>query len=361
MSCRTGRAFAAALGLVCLVGATPLLAQDSATAAALFDKGLSEMQAGRFDAACPALAESYRLDPQPGALFTLAECLAKGGKVASASARYDEYLELYARMTVAQQVGQRGRDKIANQQKQALQPRIPLLTLTLPKDAPAGTRVKRDGILLNEPAIGTPLPVDPGEHVIATTVPGGPEHVQKLTIAEAEKREVTLEIELPPATPVASTEPPTGPAASAAAVPTSTASATPAVAPPHDTHGASVQPSSGAGRTWGWVSLGVGVAGLAVGSVGGVLALQKKSDVDDECKDTACSRDGMSAVNSGRDMALASTIGFGVGAVGLVTGIVLLATSGSGSKESKSGKAGWHPVATTTGTRDAMIGVRGTW
>ena len=29
------------------------------------------MKAGRYDDACPALAESHRLDPRPGGLFTL--------------------------------------------------------------------------------------------------------------------------------------------------------------------------------------------------------------------------------------------------------------------------------------------------
>src|ERR1700724_1365517 len=41
-------------------------------AAALFDRGLADMQAHRYATACPELAESYRLDPHAGGLFTLA-------------------------------------------------------------------------------------------------------------------------------------------------------------------------------------------------------------------------------------------------------------------------------------------------
>lgn len=355
MRSRRGRAIAAAFGLACLVSVSPSPAQDAATAAALFDKGLAEMQAKRFDAACPALAESYRLDPQPGALFTLAECFAEGGKVASASARYDEYLDLFSRMTPGQQAGQRGRDKIALQKKQALQPRIPTLTLMLPKDAPAGTRVKRDGVVLNAPAIGTPLPVDPGEHVIATIVPNGPEHEQRISIAEAEKKEFTVEIELPPAPPVDSA-PATSASAPVAASTTSPPAAT--TAAPPTTVPAS---SGGSGKTWGWITTGIGIAGVGVGSVFGLMALQKKGDADSECKDLACSSDGMKAVEDGRSHALISTIGFGVGAAGLLTGIILFATSGGSTPEQKSSKAGWRPVAGSMGTRDALVGVQGTW
>ena len=345
----------AALGLACLVCASPLMAQDAATAAALFDKGLAEMQARRFDAACPALAESYRLDPQPGALFTLAECFSEGGKVASASARYDEYLELYSRMTPGQQTGQRGRDKIAQQKKLALQPRIPTLTLMLPKDAPAGTRIKRDGVVLNAPAIGTPLPVDPGEHVISTMVPNGPENEQRISIAEAEKKELTVEIKLPPPAPVAS-----APASSASAPPPASTTAPPAVS---TAASATTAPASsgGASKTWGWVTTGIGIAGIGVGSVFGLMALQKKGDADNGCKDLACTPEGMKAVEDGRSNALISTIGFGVGAAGLVTGIILFATSSGGSAEQKSSKAGWRPVAGSMGTRDALVGVQGTW
>ncbi len=50
---------------VALVAALPAAAQDVATSAALFDKGVSEMNAGTFDTACPTLAESLRIDFAP--------------------------------------------------------------------------------------------------------------------------------------------------------------------------------------------------------------------------------------------------------------------------------------------------------
>ena len=51
--------------------AAPAAAQDVASAEALFDRGLAGMRAGNYEVGCPALSESYRLDPRPGTLFTL--------------------------------------------------------------------------------------------------------------------------------------------------------------------------------------------------------------------------------------------------------------------------------------------------
>jgi tetratricopeptide (TPR) repeat protein len=105
----------AAMAVTCHAGGAA--AQDVAAAEALFDRGVEEMKAGRYEKGCPALAESYRIDPRPGALFTLAECENKRGKIATAVARYEEYLRLVATLAPAQIERQRERIDIANKQK----------------------------------------------------------------------------------------------------------------------------------------------------------------------------------------------------------------------------------------------------
>src|SRR5262249_21134187 len=151
----------------------PAFAQDSAAAAAQFDRGLADMMAGKYETGCPALAESFALDPKPGALFTLAECEAKWGKIASAVTDYGEDHDLFARSPPRAQAQQRGRDKIANDQKAALTPDVPQLTIVLPQGAPAGAVVKRDGRKLGGPSLGVALPTDPGEHTITLELPSG--------------------------------------------------------------------------------------------------------------------------------------------------------------------------------------------
>ena len=71
-----------------------------------------------------------------------------------------------------------------------------------------------------------------------------------------------------------------------------------------------------------WVGLGVGVVGIGVGTVTGVLALGKASDVKSACSGTHCPPGTKSTVTSGRTMATVSTIGFVVGGAGLVAAAV---------------------------------------
>src|ERR1700733_10594176 len=85
---------ASALGTVAFLAGAIALAADPAQAA--FERGLAQMEAGRFDLGCPAVEESYKLDPRPGTLFTLAECEAKRGHLATAVRRYDDYLSLWS-------------------------------------------------------------------------------------------------------------------------------------------------------------------------------------------------------------------------------------------------------------------------
>ena len=71
-----------------------------------------------------------------------------------------------------------------------------------------------------------------------------------------------------------------------------------------------------------WVGLGVGAAGIAVGTIGGVIALGKKSNVDKACDGLHCLPSAKDDVDAGRSAATISTIGFAVGAAGVITAVV---------------------------------------
>jgi hypothetical protein len=315
----------------------PALAQENAASEALFTKGVADMESGKFDTGCPSIAESYRLDPRPGTMFTLAECEAKWGKVASAVSHYSDYLGLVSHMPTPEKTRHRDRASTAEAQVKKLKPTVPQLTVTLPANAPKDSTVKRDGIVLKSVSLGTPLPVDPGEHVIVTQVPGGPEHEQKLSIATGESKQVVVEIELPKDAAAA----PPGPTAAPTASP-----------PP----GAPKAPPASGMRTWAYVAGGIGLAGIVVGSVTGIMSMGKKKTVDDNCDGTVCNQTGLSASDDGRMLGNVSTVGFAVGAAGLVTGIVLLITSPSPKKET----ARWTP-SLVVGSHGATAGLQGAW
>ncbi|XXX73824.1 hypothetical protein WMF30_39880 [Sorangium sp. So ce134] len=316
-------------GLLSIALAAPASAQPDAVAVAesLFNRGLAEMLAGRYPTGCPALAESHRLDPRPGRLFTLAECEAQWGRIATAVARYNDFLALYSRMSEAEKLQQSERHKVALEQRDALAPLVPQLTLTLPDDAPAGTVVQRDGITLGQPSLGIALPVNPGEHVVTTRAPGGPANEVRFTIDKSESKTIALEVKLPVDDP-----PPDRPAARALA---------PAVAPPAKRADGPVEaaqaPGTSGRRVVTYVAGGLAVSGLILGSVTGWMALNESSRADEDCDDVGSGAAecrtpvGKAAGERAKHLGTVSTIGFSAGAVLAGAALLLFLTEPSPS------------------------------
>ncbi|WP_437908556.1 hypothetical protein WME95_12225 [Sorangium sp. So ce327] len=339
-------------------------ARDIAAAEELFNRGLADMQAGRYETGCGALAESERLDPQPGTLFTLAACEADWGRIATAVTRFGEYLALFERMTPAQGARQGERPKLARRRRDQLSPRVPRLALSLPPGAPAGTVVRRDGLVLGEAALGIPLPVDPGEHVLSIEAPGGPARERRITIAEGETRKLTLELNGTPA--------PGAPAPPTAAPPPAAPRAAPApamarIAPAPAPVGPDVPAAPAARRTAVYVAGGLGAAGLVLGGVMGALVFGEKGVIAEHCgskigfKDPGdCDAAGVDAGNSAITMAQVSTVAFGVGLAGLGAAAVLYLTEPKHTGAASSGRRTWVSAGVLeAGPAGAVLGARG--
>jgi hypothetical protein len=93
-------------------------------------------------------------------------------------------------------------------------------------------------------------------------------------------------------------------------------------------------------RTLGWATLGVGAAGIAVGSITGLMALSKHGEIEDHeaCADDRCARAGGSEelVNSYNSLRTFSSIGFIAGGVLAAGGAALILTAPNESKPSLS-------------------------
>lgn len=75
-----------------------------------------------------------------------------------------------------------------------------------------------------------------------------------------------------------------------------------------------------------YIGFGTAAAGVAVGTITGILALSKAST--SECEGTRCTSDGIKDIDSGKTLALVSTIGFGVAILGAGVGIYGLLSPG---------------------------------
>jgi hypothetical protein len=96
-----------------------------------------------------------------------------------------------------------------------------------------------------------------------------------------------------------------------------------------------------------WITGGLGAAGIIAGSVVGVLALSAKSDYDaDPTKAHA---------DSAEKLALFSDVGFGVGAMALVTCAVIYLTSDHTADDDDATAQASHAVARWTLTPQVAI------
>lgn len=337
------------VGAFVLLPAAPAAAQEIAAAEALFDRGLADMQAHRYEAGCKAIAESQRIDPRPGTLFTLATCEAEWGHVATAVTRYGDYLAVYDRLPDDKKTGQGERPKVAREQREKLAPEIPRLTLSLAKGAPAGTAVKRNGEPVADAVLGVALPLDPGEYTLSVQAPNGPLSEQRITLKLGEKREIVLEVTT---------------ALAPAGGPTAAPSGSSAVGPGSPPEGGT------SGRRAATYAIGAaGLAGLAVGGILGGLVVGQKGTIDAHCgagvgskDDTACDQTGLDAANSARGLGLGSTIALAAGGAALGAAVVLFLTEPPLARGAGRNRGSWVSVGVlSAGPAGAKLGMEGAW
>lgn len=284
-----------AVSAVALSLSRPALAQNPAAAEALFEQARAAMAAGDYDIACARLRDSDKLDPAVGTRFNLADCEERRGHVATAWSLF--------RGVLSELSQDDDRKPIAVERARALEPRMPYLTLVRRPETPADARVRVDGVDLGEGSLGVPLPMDPGKHELVLSS-GGTEQKSNFQMQEGQHLDLALRWN-----DVAVAPRPVGGNARADEAP---------------------QPSVGSGRRqWAYVAGGVGIAGVALGTVSGIITLSKKSTANANCSDEqhVCNQAGVEANESGRTFAALSGVGFGMGVVGLATATVLWLTA----------------------------------
>jgi hypothetical protein len=310
---------------VLLMGTTlaaPAMAQDDASRSAarrMATTGVEAYQRDDYATAVDKLERAYQVLRVPSIGLWLARALAKQGRLVAASERYLEV----GRLSVAQgdaQVQENAKKEAATE-VEALLPKIPSVVVTLQGATASEVALTLDGAPLATALLGEPRPVDPGKHRIEARR-GHEVVVADVTVAISENKAVTVRFEgsgvgaAPGGTPASPSETAPGPVTGAA--PAATSDSAPS--------------SSSTKKTLGWVALGVGAAGIAVGGITGGLALGKKGDFEDspECEGTVCRRSTMQdELDSYSTLRTVSSVGFIAGGVLAVTGVVLLVTGGS--------------------------------
>jgi hypothetical protein len=273
-----------------LAFATPVWsvhAEDTAAAQVLFEEGRTLAQAGKCEEAIPKFVASHKLDPAPGPLLNLADCLEKTGRTASAWARFIEAAGLLKGL------GQPEREAWARKRAGELFPKLARLTI-IATAAPPGLEVKRDGVTLDFAALGSPLPVDPGRHLIEARAPGKKAIRAEVTVSPEQVKTWTL----------------------------------PALV--DDTSAPVVARPAHLQRSIGIVATVTGVVALGVGATYGLIARSRFADLDARCPNRTCdSPADFARVDDVKSAARLSDYFFAGGVVLLTTGVVVWLTAPS--------------------------------
>jgi hypothetical protein len=324
---------AGAVTALCLFGILPARSSsadpsmtDKAMATQLFKEGRALLEEGRVGPACLKLEESQRIDPGGGTLLNLALCHERLGRTATAWVEFTEALGLAKRDDRAQRV------EFASAHIAQLEADLSRLTIEVPSGADVpDLEVKRDGTVVARAVWGSPVPVDPGDHVIEAGAPEKAHWKQSVVIGpKADSKTIVIPMldnaSAPdsaagtPATPVV-------PVVAAAAAGTETDESAHPTPPSSRSARAQGEASpSAVGTVTGWTALALGVAGGGVGTYFALHALALKHDADRNCPGNRCSVLGESQNSDSLRSADFATVSFGVGIAGLALGTVLLAT-----------------------------------
>jgi len=187
----------------------------------------------------------------------------------------------------------------ARQEFDALQPRIPYVTVQVDGPAAASVKVTIDGVDLARAALGVKRAVDPGNHVIVATADGFLPANATVVVAEGRTEVVTL-------SPKPGGSPGVTPSAQGGPVDTTR-------------------------RTIGIAAMAVGGAGLLVGAIMGGAEIAKHSSLEKSCPNGKCPLSEQPAlqsqVNQFHAFGTASTVGFVAGGALAATGLILFFTA----------------------------------
>ena len=300
-----------------LLGQTRLLVAQTVNregeAKQQFLSGQAAVKKGELEPARKLFQSSYDIVPAAGTLLNLADCEERLGLFASAREHFQKSAQILpsgdARIAFA-----RGRAA-------ALDSKVPVLRIDGTGALPVGARVLVDDREITTAGGSVDLPLDPGDHQVTVKATGHEDWRRRLSLAQSARKVVKVEVGEKTPPPEGTTPPP----AKSNATPSASATTSPSSAlPPAD----AAATARSRWRIAGWTSGAAGLVGLAVGVGTGIIAVQRKTELETLCPVPAhCNADGAALAREGEQMAALSTAGI-VAGLAMTTGGVLFLVLG---------------------------------
>lgn len=274
----------------------------------LAHRAAAAYDSGDFKTAQDLFHRAYTLVPAPTLSLREARAYEKLGRLV-------ESVEAYVR-TVRTPLGAAPPDAFKQAVQQAqdeltkVRPRVPQLRIVVERAAPGDTlTVLMDGKPLQRALIGVEMPVNPGAHEISVSTSSGAGARARATLRESETQVATLRLE------------PGMASADSGRILTDASLGRDAVA---DSDVGSTH------RTWAYVGFGVGGAGLGTGVVAGLLAANRHSSAQENCRPEGKCAPGSSGakdVDAFRSLRTVSTVSYVLGIAGVGAGVTLMLTA----------------------------------
>ena len=295
--------------------------QDPEQAArALGDEGLHRFNAARWQEAYDLFQRADRAFHAPTLVLYMAHCRARLGDLVAARRLYRSvaYEPLPEGAPLQFQTAQR----VARELLASVRPRLFIARIVV-AGAPAG----RASVLVDGAEVPASdledLAMEPGEHVVALSAPGGPAVRRSVTATAGGSAEIVLSLDpslraapaAPAAPPDRAAPPPRAPSLAEAA-PREPPPWTPPTPPGPRSPPALLAPAG--------VAFGLGGAALIAGGITGVLSLRAAADVKSHCDPGGhCPASEQANADRAGQLADASTGTLVAGGVALAVGIVL--------------------------------------
>ena len=280
------------------------------------------LDAGKPVMACPLLEDVAVYRAGAGVLLALGDCYAATGQYVLALARYEGALGAAHEASTDRST----KEQLARAGVAAMEAKVARIEVTLSPGAPDGTRVRMDGLRVQDRAV---LTVDPGTHELRVTAPGHATATVRVVVSAGERVVPRLEPgaaiarEDPrPVAPAPGVDEESGPVPDAPPRPTPlpAASGRPEAAP------RVAEPARPRSLVLPGISLGVGAIGLTMMGVAAARLVEMKGTISLECDaDKACSQRGLDAVDTSKTLNGVGTAGAvvtGLGLAGFVTWLV---------------------------------------
>jgi hypothetical protein len=277
---------AAGIAAVLLALARPAHADGDApevrdTARAIAQTGAHYFDLGAWEKARDHFHRAYQLVPAPTLLLMEARSLVALGRLVDAVDVYGRAAATPLQADANEAYRRAVRD--AAIELAQLFPRVPRVRVVSREPL---VKLSVDGLEVPVSRLHDPVPVDPGTHVVDAASDLGATVRETFAVTEGEVHTLTLE------------------------------------APPSKL--AAHPPEGGPTMSVGWLTLGTGVFAVVVGGTTGLLASDHKAKLDAACPAGACPPSAASDFEDYHTLRTASTVAYGVGAVGLVAGVALL-------------------------------------